>query len=123
VGNRKHQEIPIWQKASDVLVLPNTAKEKISKYYTSPMKLFEYMASHVPIVTSRIPSIEEIVTEEEVFFAEADNEKSVAEKIKMAIINGEEATRRSNGAFAKVLAHTWDKRAKRILSFINKGSL
>ncbi|PIT95636.1 hypothetical protein COT96_00125, partial [Candidatus Falkowbacteria bacterium CG10_big_fil_rev_8_21_14_0_10_38_22] len=51
-GRKPHGEIPIWLKAADVLVLPNTAKEKISKYYTSPLKLFEYMAAQKPIVAS-----------------------------------------------------------------------
>jgi glycosyltransferase involved in cell wall biosynthesis len=54
----------MWQKAADALVLPNTAKEDISKYYTSPMKLFEYMASRRPIVATNIPSITEIINEE-----------------------------------------------------------
>ena len=57
VGFRPHEEIVLWQKSADVLVLPNTAKEKISKYYTSPMKLFEYMASGRIILASDLPSI------------------------------------------------------------------
>ena len=61
VGYRPHSEIPYWLKAADVLVLPNSAKKEISKCWTSPMKMFEYMASQRPIVASDLPSIREIL--------------------------------------------------------------
>jgi putative flippase GtrA len=119
VGWKPHAEIPLWQKAADVLALPNTAKEDISKYYTSPMKLFEYMASRVPIVASRIPSIEEIVTKREVFFAEADNALSFSKTIEKAAVERKEVERRTERAYVKVLEFTWGKRAQRIFSFID----
>lgn len=122
VGWRPYAQIPLWQKAADALALPNTAKEDISKYYTSPMKLFEYMASRVPIVASRIPSIEEIVAEREVFFAEADNPLSFAETIENAVVNRKEAETRAERAYAKALEFTWDKRAQRIISFMNHAA-
>lgn len=123
VGWKPHSEIPVWQKAADVLVLPNTAKEDISKYYTSPMKLFEYMASRVPVVASRIPSIEEIVTEEDVFFAEADSPASFAKTIQKAVEGPEEAQKRAASAYTKVLQFTWEKRAKRILAFVGRSTV
>ncbi len=119
---QQHTKIPLWLHSADVLVLPNTGKQKVSLYYTSPMKLFEYMASRVPIVASRIPSIEEIVTDREVFFVEADNANSFAEGIKKAVTESEEAQKRAEGAYAKVLQFTWDKRAEKIISFINQLS-
>ena len=123
VGWKSHSEIPLWQKAADVLILPNTAKEDISKYYTSPMKLFEYMVSRVPIVASRIPSIEEIVTDEDVFFAEADNATSFAETIQKAVESTLDAQNRAAHAYTKILQFTWSKRAKRILSFMNHSGI
>jgi glycosyltransferase involved in cell wall biosynthesis/putative flippase GtrA len=120
VGHVPHAEIPVWQKAADVLVLPNTAKENISKYYTSPMKLFEYLASRAPVVASRIPSIEEIVSEQDVFFAEPDSAASFAETIQKAVQNPHEAVERATRAYGRVLEFTWDKRAKRILAFMDR---
>ena len=81
-GYKEHKEIPIWQKSADVLVLPNTAKEKISKYYTSPMKLFEYMASKRAIIASDIPSIRELVNDDMVYFVEPDNPLKLSNGIK-----------------------------------------
>lgn len=43
-----------------LLPLSNT---QIAKHYTSPLKLFEYMAAGRPIVAADLPSIQEIVTD------------------------------------------------------------
>ncbi|MDO8496467.1 MAG: glycosyltransferase, partial [bacterium] len=43
LGHRPYKEMPIFLRSADVLVLPNSAKEEISRSYTSPLKLFEYM--------------------------------------------------------------------------------
>jgi len=113
VGHRPYSEIALWQKAADVLVLPNTAKEKISKYYTSPMKLFEYMASKRPIVASDLPSVREIATEKDVFFVAPDDYKALS-----FLITAVKEDEKIDSAFEKIQNHTWGKRAERILSAI-----
>lgn len=120
LGFKPHKEIPLWQKCADCLVLPNTAKEDISKYYTSPMKLFEYMASRVPIVASSIPSIMEIVSQNEVIFFEPDNEKSLSEKIELALNNIQICEKLVKNARMKVEQYTWEMRAQKIIDFINE---
>lgn len=118
VGFKAHNEIPIWQKAADVLVLPNTAKEKISAYYTSPMKLYEYMASGRPIVASDIPSIREIVDESSALLVTPDSPRDLASALLNTIRVPQIGEGLAKEAYKKVLEHTWDKRAIRILSFI-----
>lgn len=121
-GHRPHQEMPLWQKAADVLVLPNTAKEAISLYYTSPMKLFEYMASKRPIVASRIPSITEIVNDSSAFLVEPDNAYVLAEAIRSCFDPATASQREKmiQNAFQAVKDNTWKNRAKEIRSFIQK---
>jgi glycosyltransferase involved in cell wall biosynthesis len=57
------REVPDYLAAADVLVLPNSGTTRISERYTSPLKLFEYLAAGRPIVASKLPSIEEILTD------------------------------------------------------------
>lgn len=112
ISFQPHAAMPLWLKAADVLMLPNTGREDISRYWTSPLKLFEYMASGTPIVASRLPSIEEVVDEDMVFFAEPDSPESFAEAIKKALTGGQEKGR---CAQKKVLGYSWDARAQKIL--------
>lgn len=122
VGHRNHSEIPLWQKAADVLVIPNTAKERISRYYTSPMKLFEYMASGRPIVASRIESIEEIVGEEDVFFSAPDDPHDLGIAIMLALDDNVSSEKVKN-CMKKVKEHTWLLRARRITKFITDAKV
>jgi len=119
VGHKERGEIPLWQKSADVLVLPNTAKEDISKYYTSPMKLFEYMASKRPIVATDIPSVREIVNNENAIIVLPDSPNDLAEGIKKAVNDKDLVGKITEKAYSGVLFHTWERRAKRILDFVD----
>jgi len=121
-GHKKHSEIPLWQKAADVLVLPNTAKENISKYYTSPMKLFEYMASRVPIVATDIPSVREMLNDTNAIIVPPDDPESMAKGIIEALENNNNSRRIVEKAYQDVKLHTWSERAKRILNFMEKSA-
>ncbi len=117
-GYRNHEEIPIWQKASDVLILPNTAKEDISKFYTSPMKLFEYLASRIPVVASDLPSIRQVAGEKELYFFNPDDSLDLSNKIKWVYKNYSLALQTAGVAYESVQKYSWAKRAKRILGYI-----
>ena len=115
VGQRPWKEIPLWLKAADVLLLPNTARDEESLRYTSPMKLFEYMASGRPVVASDIPSIREIVDETMVFFAKPDDPASFATVILRVLGQSEEAGQSARRAQEEAVQYTWDRRARKIL--------
>ncbi|MDO8573074.1 MAG: glycosyltransferase family 4 protein [bacterium] len=120
VGHRPHSEISLWQKAADVVVLPNTARENISKYYTSPMKLFEYMASKRPIVATDIPSVREILDTTNAIIVPPDNPEAMARGIITAFENQSLVSRITDTAYRFVELHTWNKRAGRVLNFVEK---
>ncbi len=122
IENRPHKEVPLWLRSADVLVLPNTAKEDISKFYTSPMKLFEYMASGTPIVASDLPSIRNIVDERFVSFFTPDNPNSMAQVINSVFKDYKSVLIKSKAASQEVKKYTWDKRAEHIKDFYENKS-
>ena len=115
VGQKRAEEIPKWLKSADVLVIPNSGKYDISRYYTSPMKLFEYMASRVSIISSDLPSLREIITENEAIFFKPDDAKDLAKTIDYVLENKDKVHLLSENAYGKVQEYTWEKRAKKIL--------
>src|SRR3989344_328218 len=61
VGRQPYAKISYYLAAADVLVLPNKAGDIMSEQYTSPLKMFEYMASGRPIVASDLAGLREIL--------------------------------------------------------------
>ena len=118
-GRQPHQKIPLYLKAADVLVLPNKKGESISEKYTSPLKLFEYMVSQRPIVASNLPSIREILNENNAILFEPNNFKSLALGIKKLIQNKDLAEHLANQAWLEAQKYTWSTRTKKIIEFIN----
>lgn len=110
--------IPYFLKAADVLVLPNSAKKPISVYYTSPIKMFEYMAARRPIVASELPSIKEILNSNNAVMVRPDDSLALAQGIKKVLADSDFADRISQQAYQDVLKYTWQKRAEKILNFI-----
>jgi glycosyltransferase involved in cell wall biosynthesis len=115
-----HSDIPLYLKSANVLILPNSAKQDISRLYTSPLKLFEYMASGVPIVASDIQSLREVLSENSTFFFEADNPESLAQKILYVVNHEAESCEKAAVAKNAVEEYTWESRSKKILDFIIK---
>ena len=118
VGQRPWAEMPVWQRAADVLVLPNTATEEESRLHTSPMKLFEYMASGRPIVASDLPSVREIVDDQMVWFAKPDDPQSFAGAVQAVVSSTEEAAQRARCARDAVARYSWTARAEHILEVL-----
>jgi len=126
-GQKPHREIPLYLKSADVLALPNSQYSRdrrfaaYSRYDTSPIKLFEYMASNRPIVASSLPSIQEILNSNNSFLAQADNPDSFAKEIRIILGNKELAAKVAHAAFNNVQQYSWEKRAEKIVKFINNN--
>ena len=118
LGQKSHAEIPLYLKSADVLVIPNSSKESISRLYTSPMKLFEYMASGVSIVASDLPSLREVLSEENAVVVSPDNARLLAEGIVKVLTNPAFSEKIARGAQALVQNYTWEKRAECIINFV-----
>ncbi|AYA41537.1 glycosyltransferase [Xenorhabdus nematophila] len=102
----------------DICVLPLT-KTSIGSRYTSPLKLFEYMAMGKPVVISDFPSIRDAVDEKAVNFANSENAESFAEQIQWLINHPAEVMKKVDYARQLVAERfNWDQRAKLITNVI-----
>lgn len=104
----------------DICVLPLTLTS-IGSRYTSPLKLFEYMAMEKPVVISDFPSIRDVVDESAVCFADSGDAQSFAEQIVKLRENPQQAREKTH--YARLLVennYNWDKRAEMILNTIKK---
>lgn len=119
LGYRPYDQIPAYLKSADVLVLPNSAHHQKSKTWTSPLKLFMYMASGTPIVAANLPSLNEILNPENAIFYQPDDPADMANVIKKLLTNQSLAIKISAKAYSDVQNHTWSKRAQKIIDFIN----
>ena len=101
-------------KAADILVLPNPAT-RISSAYTSPLKLFEYMASGRPIVASDLPALREVLRHEQnALLVEPGNASALADAIRRLVTEPGLATSLAASALRDVRRYTWDARAERL---------
>ncbi|KKS56665.1 MAG: Glycosyl transferase group 1 [Candidatus Magasanikbacteria bacterium GW2011_GWA2_42_32] len=115
-----YEKIPLFLKSADILVLNGTNKSDISKYYTSPLKMFEYMASQRPILSADVISFREILNDGSAVFYESDNAADFAAKIHFIFNNYPTCEKKAIMAFNNSLEFTWKKRAEAIIKFINK---
>ena len=77
--------IPIWLKASDLLLMPHP-REIFYQKYVSPLKLFEYMCSNKPIIASNLEAIREILKHKKnAFLVEPGSPISISKGIKELI--------------------------------------
>jgi len=116
LGYRPYDELPDNQNAADVLVLTGDPHSTVAQFYTSPLKLFTYMASGVPIVAMDLPSFRDVLSEQEAFFCEP-NAAALAEALLFVLMHSEDAASRAKRARQKVQAFSWTERARAISTF------
>lgn len=94
-----------------VLVLPNTATH-LSSHYTSPLKLFEYMAAARPIVASNLPSLREVLRDgDNALLVPAGDAPALANAVRRLLDDGALAARLADAAYRDVAAYSWAERA------------
>ncbi len=119
-GQCPYVEMPQWMKSADMLLLIGTKKNEYSYYHTSPMKLFEYMATGIPILAAHTPAVSDTVSEREVFFYEPDNAQSFVGKIQ-EIFNHQSAARKMASATQQLVSKfSWENRAKKIVQSFDR---
>lgn len=106
--------VPDLLSQADVLALPNPASA-ISTRFTSPLKLFEYMAAGRPIVASDLPSIREVLDHEvNALLVTPGDPAAMAVAIERLVADPALASRLARAALDGAPGYSWDRRAERL---------
>lgn len=76
-GLRKYSEVPAYLWHADLLLLPPSGDHP-SAAWTSPVKLGEYLASGVPVISTDIPALRTWLTDNESEFIAPDDGNEMA---------------------------------------------
>ena len=113
-GHQPPAEVPALLRRASILALPNPASA-ISTHFTSPLKLFEYMASGRAIVATDLPAIREVLRHEvNALLVSPGDPESLAFGIERLLADRELATRLARNALSDVDDYTWSRRAERL---------
>ena len=116
-----NQDLPLYQSAADVLLMPysrsimGSSGTADSARVASPMKMFEYMAAERAIVTADLPVIREVLKEKNAVFCEPDDVGRW--KVEIEELLADEPRRIALGRHARqdVEGYTWLARAEKIM--------
>ncbi len=125
VGFVPHKLVPLYLIAADALVIPYTSEMTIqggtnATEFTSPIKLFEFMAACRPIVATNLPTISEILHHGvNAVLVDPNSVDSLFEGIKMVLEDESFATKIAVRSAADAGCYTWEERVKKILNGLN----
>ncbi|MGE0868674.1 MAG: glycosyltransferase family 4 protein [Kofleriaceae bacterium] len=128
VGFVPPSQLPEIYGEFDIVVMPYASRgvtgpsggSDTSKW-ASPMKMFEYMASGVPIITSDLPVLQEVLRDgHNALIVRAESVEEWQAAIERLIREPTLRTELANNALADLMrAHTWDARARSVLNALN----
>lgn len=95
-----------------IAVLPN--RDDTDSAFTSPIKLFEYMAAGCAIVASDLPALREILGEGEAVWVRPGDAEALAAGIRALASDPQRARALGERARARSSEFTWDARGRRV---------
>lgn len=118
-GHVQPDAVPLYLSAFDVCAMPHPHTTQFA-YYTSPLKLFEYMASNSAIVASDLPAWADVVTHEETaLLVPPSDVEALANAIQRLKNQRDLREKLAGNAYARVMSdYTWSARADKILKHI-----
>lgn len=119
LGKVGQDQLAIFQKAFDILLMP-FPRNKHYSYYMSPLKMFEYLAAKRPIIASDLPSIREILTDDTCLFCQPDDPDDLADKIFLLINDSSLSQKLARNSYELASDYTWESRGAKIIDFVFK---
>jgi glycosyltransferase involved in cell wall biosynthesis len=111
-GRVPHAQVADELQRACIAVLPNRADPDSA--FTSPIKLFEYMAAGCALVASDLPPIREILAEDEAMWVAPGDARAIAEAIRALADDPARARRMGERLREKAKRYTWAARGERI---------
>lgn len=117
-GFQPPERVALYLAAGDVGVVPNRSRPAISARYTSPLKVFEAMAAGLPLVVSDLPSLRDVLGDDEALFVPPDDSSALAGGLRR-LLNDAKMSESMTAALSKRAGeHSWDARAARLLAWM-----
>ena len=111
-GEKSPEDLPSFYSPGTLCFLP-LSHEKIATSYTSPLKMFEYLAAGRPIIVGNVPSIRELVTDGiHVRMATPGDVEEWKTVVNELIASPQKAAELAHHARDLGKACTWNERAK-----------
>jgi glycosyltransferase involved in cell wall biosynthesis len=115
LGWLNHKEIPsVLSRANAALHIPLFPMQESGEL---PVKIFEYMAAGLPIISSNFPLLKNIIEEHNCgICVDPTNSKEIAEAIKYLFHNPEKAQKMGeNGREVVIKKYNWEQESKKLL--------
>lgn len=122
-GYIQNEAVPDAIGSCQIVLLPNQKVQELTKNFdigkvTSPIKMFEYMASGRIILASDLPIIREVLHEEICYFANPENASEWMDIINQIENDVEDAICKAQLARKEACQYTWNGRAKKMLNLL-----
>lgn len=119
------QKLPRYLGACDALLMPYEQSVAVSGggntvKWMSPLKMFEYMATRRPILSSDLPVLREILNESNAMLCEVGNLESWNNALKKVLDEEGLGQKLASQAYADVQSYSWKNRAQKILNYLRE---
>lgn len=118
IEHQKSERLIHYQMTADLLFYPLT-RQTATWWCCSPMKIFEYMATGIPILGSNIGSLAEVLNEKNSFIFDPSNTDTIIKQMQTILQNPNLAKEHALKAYEDIKKHyRWKVRVQKILEFI-----
>lgn len=119
-----NDELPLYQAAADILLMPYGRQFSGSSggniaAVSSPMKMFEYMATRRAILTSDIPVLREVLNESNASFYTPEDLEDLKRQFTILISDKIKRDKVAEHARKDVEAYEWKTRMRKIMQVFN----
>lgn len=126
-GHVTQDLLPVYWRIADVLVMPYQRTVSVenkgdTSAFMSPLKMFEYLATGRPIVSSDLPVLREVLRDHEnCLLVNCEDPEQWVNGIREIECSATLRNALKKNQLETARYHSWGSRAKRLLSFANDG--